>query len=571
MTQNMSRSEFATPPRSAGESGAQALVRELENQGVHTVFGYPGGAIMPVYDALVDARLKHILVRNEQGAALAACGYARVSGDVGVCLATSGPGATNLITGIADAYRDSVPMVAITGQVPTDLMGTDAFQEIDVFGMTLPIVKHSFLVEAAEEVRSTVRLAFEIASSGRPGPVLIDIPKDIATSTTTHSEQPPALTAAPSIDESLLRRASVILAHARRPVVYAGGGLRRESTTAAFRAFVDTLGAPVVTTLHGIGALPSDHPMLLGMLGMHGTRAANEAIQNADLLVCLGVSFDDRATGRLSTFAPRARVLHVDIDRAELGKLRQPHLAIHGDVGEFLHRVQAPACADPSWRRRCSERACGLQPPYDPPGDTVFAPAFLRELTQRDPTRWTITCDVGQHQMWVAQHARFAGPRQHISSGGLGTMGFGIPAAIGACIAEPNRDVLVVSGDGSLLMNVQELATIKRYDLPVKIVVFDNSSLGLVRQWQSLFFKQRYSEVDLSDNPDFVAVAESFGIPARRCARREDVTATIEALEATPGPLLVHVPIDARAQVWPLVPPNGSNDDMLEGPSCTTS
>lgn len=556
-------------------SGAEALVRELEALGTTTVFGYPGGAIMPVYDALVDSGLKHILVRHEQGAALAACGYARVTGDVGVCLATSGPGATNLLTGIADAWLDSVPMVAITGQVPTGVMGTDAFQEVDIFGMTLPIVKHSFIVTSADEIAPTVRKAFEIALAGRPGPVLIDLPKDVAFASTSSAppelswilQGSPALTA-PEASWDLLRRATVMIGHARRPLVYVGGGVARSGATEAFREFAAQLQAPVVTTLNGIGTLPTGDELLLGMLGMHGTRAANLAVQEADLLICLGVRFDDRATGRLNAFAPHAKVLHVDIDQSELGKLRQPHLAIHSDVRDFLQRVVIQESKAQQWLSDCKRSSAANGFRYDHPGKSIYAPRFIRDLTSKQPDRWIVTCDVGQHQMWVAQHGHFAEPFQHVSSGGLGTMGFGIPAAIGAKLARPDKDVVVVSGDGSFLMNVQELATIRRYRIPVKIVLFDNSGLGLVRQWQTLFFKERFSEVDLSDNPNFVDVAETFGIPAMRCSKPSEVPGAIEALESTPGPLLVHVPIDAQANVWPLVPPNKANHEMIEGVAC---
>ncbi len=556
---------------SDNETGAQALVRELEALDVRRVFGYPGGAIMPVYDALLDSGIEHVLVRHEQAAALAACGQARVSNDVGVCIATSGPGATNLITGIADAFADSVPLVAITGQVPTALIGTNAFQEVDIFGMTLPIVKHSFMVRSAEDVRNTLRRAFAIARSGRPGPVLVDLPKDVALACVGRNPSPregDATSPNASPEPGLLERATRLMRTANRPIVYAGGGIVRGEATAAFRGFVEQLGAPVVTTLNGIGTLPSDHELLLGMLGMHGSRAANVAAQEADLLICLGARFDDRATGRLNAFAPRARVLHVDIDRAELGKLRQAHLAIAANVRDFLTHVTIDRPAIEAWRRSCLHRRDDDAQHVSSHGDSIDAPSFLRELTGRDPGRWIVTCDVGQHQMWVAQHARFTEPCQHLSSGGLGTMGFGLPAAIGAALARPDRDVITISGDGSFLMNVQELATVRRYRIPLKIVVLDNSALGLVRQWQTLFYERRHSEIDLSDNPDFVAVAESFGIPALRCARPADVPGTIDALESTNGPLLVHVPIDARANVWPLVPPDHANDQMLEEPPC---
>ncbi len=562
----MNTSAHSTAPR----NGARWLTQALEAEGVDTLFGYPGGTIMPFYDALVDSRLKHILVRHEQGAALAANGYARASGKVGVCVATSGPGASNLVTGIADAMLDSVPMVCITGQVATPLLGTDAFQELDVFGLTLPIVKHSWLVRSVDDLPRVVREAFRIAREGRPGPVLIDLPKDVQVADASHlpvhvpeTVNPPAAPRNEALAEAL-----AAIAAAEKPVIYGGGGIALGDAVEDFRTFVDTTAIPTVLTLRGLGALPAQHPHYLGMLGMHGTRAANMAVQESDLLVVVGARFDDRATGKLAEFAPFARVVHIDADAYEISKLRTADIAVPGNVGTALRALTAGAESAPAsqqaWRKRCAANRERFAARYDAPGNHIYAPALLKRLSEVAPSNAIIACDVGQHQMWVAQHCRFNHPRNHLTSGALGTMGFGLPAAMGAQFACPDRTVVLVSGDGSFMMNVQELATIARCRLPVKIVLLDNSSLGMVRQWQELFFAERYSEIDLSDNPDFAALAKVFGIPATRIEARDDVEGGLAALLAEPGPALLHVAIDARANVWPLVPPNNANSTMLD-------
>jgi acetolactate synthase-1/2/3 large subunit len=544
--------------------GAQFLVKALEHEGVEIIFGYPGGAIMPVYDALLDSKIRHILVRHEQAAALAADGYARATGRVGVCMATSGPGATNLVTGIANAYMDSVPMVAITGQVATSLMGTDAFQEVDIFGITLPVVKHSFLVNTATELPRIVHEAFRIARSGRPGPVLIDLPKDIANTIADfefHEESRPA--AAPQLHEHSIARAVELMRESRSPVVYAGGGIGMAGALAEFRKFIDATRIPVVATLKGLGAIPTTHDLALGMMGMHGTKAANHAVQSCDLLICVGARFDDRATGRLNAFAPHAKVIHLDVDPAEVSKLRNADVPLIGDLRQTLVALSCPLDIEP-WRRECIAAKDTHGWDYDAPGTEVYAPGFLKTLSDRAGKHCIVACDVGQHQMWVAQHFHFNNPAQHLSSGGLGTMGFGLPAAIGAQFAFPDACVINVSGDGSIMMNLQELATLRRYDLPIKIVLFDNRALGMVRQWQELFHDKRYSEVDLSDNPDFVRVAESMGIASFRVEDRRDVDSAIDRLLAEPGPVLAHVLIHQEANVWPIVGPGKSNSEMLD-------
>ena len=556
-------------------NGARWLAQALVAEGVDTLFGYPGGAIMPFYDALHDTpQLRHVLPRHEQGAAFAANGYARASGRVGVCVATSGPGASNLVTGIADAMLDSVPMVVITGQVPTTLMGTDAFQELDVFGMTLPMVKHSFIARRVEDLPMMVGEAFRLARSGRPGPVLIDLPKDVQVADAAHlpAHVSSGIDAPEAPTDASLHAALALIAQAQRPVLYGGGGIALGDAVAAFRTFVDATQIPAVLTLKGLGALPSQHPLNLGMLGMHGSRAANLAVQEADLLIVVGARFDDRATGKLAEFAPQARVVHMDLDACEIGKLRHADAGVRGDIATTLTKLTLPCAAHlhgrhgaarKAWRARCRQRAQQFAPRYDAPGEGVYAPALLKRLSELAPDA-TVACDVGQHQMWVAQHWCMDHPRKHLTSGGLGAMGFGLPAALGAQAAHPGARVFCISGDGSIMMNIQELATLRRYRAPVKIVLLDNQALGMVRQWQELFFDRRYSEIDLSDNPDFAAVAAAFGLTALHVDRADGVDAALQALLETEGPALLHVAIDTAANVWPLVPPNRNNAQMLD-------
>ena len=544
-------------------SGARLVVEALEREGVKHVFGYPGGAIMPLYDALTGSSLQHILVRHEQAAALAADAYGRVTGRPGVCIATSGPGATNLVTGIANAFLDSVPMVAITGQVASPLMGTDAFQEVDIFGITLPIVKHSFLVRNTADIPRIFAEAFRIATSGRPGPVLIDLPKDISVIAASPEAFEFPAEEEEELDEGAIAVANAFIAGAQSPVLYFGGGIPIARAERALRDFAKRSGIPSVATLKGLGGIPTDEPNFIGMLGMHGTRAANIAIDNCDLLICVGARFDDRATGKLDSFAPRARVIHIDGDPAEIGKLRVPEVAISGDISAILDRLSAkPSIAE--WARQCRSQKEMWAARYDAPGAGVYAPALLKELSEAAGDKAIFTCDVGQHQMWVAQHCRFSRPQAHLTSGGLGTMGYGVPAGMGALLAEPEAVVITVSGDGSFMMNVQELATLRRYRLPLKIVLIDNSQLGMVRQWQELFFEENFSEIDLSDNPDFSEVAHAFGIEAFTIDHRSEVGPGIQRLLRTSGPILMHVRIDPRENVWPLVPPNSSNVQMME-------
>lgn len=544
-------------------NGAQFLVQTLKKQGVTQVFGYPGGAIMPVYDALYDGGLAHQLCRHEQGAAMAAVGYARASGQVGVCIATSGPGATNLVTGLAEALLDSVPLVAISGQVPCAAIGTDAFQEVDVLGMSLSCTKHSFMVTDAADLGRVLTEAFAIATEGRPGPVLIDLPKDVQLAAVPPQSPLFAVEEPEVLNPSDLAAARTLLAAAERPVLYVGGGVGMANAEQQLRDFAAVTGMPAVTTLKGIGALDPDSPVYLGMLGMHGTKAANYAVQQCDLLLVVGARFDDRVTGKLEEFAPEAKVIHLDVDAAEFGKRRAAEVGITTDLKLVLPRLAMTLDIAP-WREHCAAMAREYAFRYDHPGQAIYAPALLKQLSARLPESSVVACDVGQHQMWVAQHMRFTSPRSHLSSAGLGTMGFGLPAAIGAKMSRPEDEVVLVSGDGSFMMNVQELGTIRRAQLKVKMVLLDNQRLGMVRQWQELFFDGRYSETILSDNPDFVALAAAFGIPGETITCKEQIAGALDRLLASEGAYLLHVAISEEENVWPLVPPGVANHQMME-------
>lgn len=545
--------------------GADLLVNILKQQGVSTVFGYPGGAIMPVYDALYDGGLEHVLCRHEQGAAFAAVGFARSTNRVGVCIATSGPGATNLITGLADALLDSVPLVAITGQVGTPVIGTDAFQEIDVLGMSLSCTKHSFMVTCIEDLADTIAEAFKIASSGRPGPVLVDIPKDIQLAEVTQVIEACQTSAdpLPHPGEDELSRARALMQSAQRPMLYVGGGVGMAKAVPQLQAFMETTGLPAVTTLKGIGTVDSNSPYALGMLGMHGTKTANLCVQECDLLIVVGARFDDRVTGRLESFASNAKVLHLDIDKAEINKLRAADISLCGDLQEVLPALSTPLDIAP-WQQHCRQHKNDHAWIYDTPHQSIYAPKLLKQLSEKLPDNAVVSCDVGQHQMWVAQHMKFSRPENHLSSAGLGTMGFGLPAGIGAKHARPDDPVVVVSGDGSIMMNIQELGTIKRRQLNIKIVLIDNQRLGMVRQWQQLFFEERYSETILNDNPDFVQLASAFGIAGRTIRQQTEVESALDEMLNSDGAYFLHVAISDADNVWPLVPPNASNTDMME-------
>lgn len=552
------------------QTGASLVVSTLERMGVDIVFGYPGGAIMPIYDAIAGSTVRHYLCRHEQGAAFAADAYARASGKVGVCMATSGPGATNLVTGIANAMLDSVPMVCITGNVAQGVMGTDAFQEVDIMGVTMPLVKHSYLVRDAADIPAIIQEAFHIARTGRPGPVLIDLPKDIqfqATSETRGFHLPNDNTIASS---AAVQTAAEAIRNAKRPIIYIGGGAKISGAVDTVREFAAITGIPQVSTLNALGTIPTGQDNYLGMLGMHGTRAANDAVQASDLLIVVGARFDDRATGKLNEFAPDAGVIHFDVDASEIGKLRSVAVPVVGDLKPNLEALNRELAAGASinvqnWSDQCRAKMAACEVNYNAPGEGVYAPALLNQLSKMAGPSFMAACDVGQHQMWVAQHCEFSRPQAHITSGGLGAMGFGLPAGIGAKLADPDACVVTITGDGGVMMNIQELATVNRFKIPLKIVLLDNSRLGMVRQWQEFFFERNFSEVDLSDNPDFVKVAEAFGIEAFRIDHKDQVSDGLKRLLETDGPILAHVIINPEDNVWPLVPPGKNNSEMMEG------
>ncbi|MDO6425982.1 acetolactate synthase 2 catalytic subunit [Thalassotalea sp. 1_MG-2023] len=545
-------------------TGGSLLFDVLQQHGVQHVFGYPGGAIMPIYDALYDSDVQHFLVRHEQGAAFSAIGYARATGKIGVCLATSGPGATNLITGLADALADSIPIVAITGQVATAAMGSDAFQEIDVFGLSLACTKHSFQVRSVDELEKVLHKAFTIALEGRQGPVLVDIPKDVQLAAVEklgiHYDQITNKVKLPPADVS---KALEVLSQAKKPILYVGGGVGMANALDEVRQFANETGLPCVSTLKGLGAINADNPHYLGMLGMHGTKAANLAVQECDLLVAVGARFDDRVTGKLNEFAPNAKIIHFDIDTAEINKRRTADAAILGDL-----KINVPLLSMPlnitDWQDKIVTMKKDFAWQYDHPGKGIYAPAVLNEISEKMSENACVTTDVGQHQMWAAQHMSFNEPCNFLTSGGMGTMGFGLPAAIGAQVSRPHDTIIAVTGDGSFMMNVQELSTIKRFQLPVKIVLIDNAKLGMVRQWQDLFFDGRLSETDLSDNPDFLMLANAFDIKSKMITEKDQVSEAVDEMLDHNGPYLLQVKIDAQENVWPLVPPETANDKMME-------
>lgn len=545
-------------------TGASLLFNVLEQHGVEHVFGYPGGAIMPIYDALYDSDVQHFLCRHEQGAAFSAVGYARASGKVGVCFATSGPGATNLITGLADALADSIPIVAITGQVATAAMGSDAFQEIDIFGLSLACTKHSFQVTDINDLANVLHQAFAIALEGRQGPVLVDIPKDIQIAEVNGCvNELVNLQNKVKLPPANVGSAIALLNQAKQPILYVGGGVGMANAIDELRDFAKVTGLPSVSTLKGLGAIDPEDDFYLGMLGMHGTKAANIAVQECDLLIAVGARFDDRVTGKLNEFAPNAKVIHFDIDTAEINKRRIADASILGDLKVNLPALAIPLAIKP-WQATCQQMNEDFSWDYNHPGESIFAPAVLKEISDKMPENTCVTTDVGQHQMWAAQHMLFDDPSNFLTSAGMGTMGFGIPAAVGAQVSRPTDCIIAVSGDGSFMMNVQELSTIKRFQLPVKIVLIDNAKLGMVRQWQDLFFNGRLSETDLADNPDFVMLAKAFDIKAQIITKKSEVSAAIEEMLEHNGPYLLQVKIDAQENVWPLVPPNTANDKMME-------
>jgi acetolactate synthase-1/2/3 large subunit len=562
-------------------TGAQALVRALEGVGVEVAFGIPGGAILPAYDPLFDSRLRHILVRHEQGAGHAAEGYAQATGRVGVCIATSGPGATNLVTPIADAHMDSVPMVAITGQVPRAAIGTDAFQEADIFGITMPVVKHNFLVQSPEDVAPTIAAAFHLASTGRPGPVLVDVPKDVLQAQTSWrwpvQMDLPGYRAVTKPHSKQIREAARLLAQSRRPVLYVGGGVLKARAAAELRLLADRSGAPVVTTLMARGAFPDSHPQHLGMPGMHGSVAAVTALQKADLIVALGARFDDRVTGKLASFAPHAAVVHADIDAAEISKNRTADVPIVGDAREVISKLsvalqeehEAGHRADlGGWWKELDQWRRTYPVGYEQPHDGSLAPQYVIErLGAIAGSDAIFTAGVGQHQMWAAQFISYEKPYTWINSGGLGTMGFAVPAAMGAKVGRPDALVWAIDGDGCFQMTNQELATCVVEGIPIKVAVINNGALGMVRQWQTLFYNERYSNTTLRNGkhiPDYVKLADAYGCVGLRCETAADVDRTIDkAMSVDDVPVVVDFVVHQDSMVWPMVPAGTSNDDIL--------
>jgi len=553
-------------PQSTRYTGAQLIVHLLERQGITTVTGIPGGTVLPLYDALSQStQIRHVLARHEQGAGFIAQGMARTQGKPAVCLACSGPGATNLVTAIADARLDSIPLVCITGQVPASMIGTDAFQEVDTYGISIPITKHNYLVRDIAELPQVISDAFRIAQSGRPGPVWIDIPKDVQTAEITLSELPePGIKApAPAWNAQDVRAAAEMINAAQRPVLYLGGGVI--NAPQQIRLLAEKASLPTTMTLMALGMLPKHHPLSLGMLGMHGARSTNFILQEADLLIVLGARFDDRAIGKTEQFCPNAKIIHVDIDRAELGKVKQAHVAIQGDVGEVLDVLipQIEASARHAWRNTVEQLQAEFPSSIAQNSDPLSHYGLINAVAACVDDEAIITTDVGQHQMWTAQAYPFNRPRQWLTSGGLGTMGFGLPTAIGAALANPERKVICFSGDGSLMMNIQEMATAAENSLDVKIILMNNEALGLVHQQQSLFYKSGVFAATYPGMVNFVQIAAGFGLHTCDLNAAADPQAALQEIIDRPGPALVHVRIDPQQKVYPMVPPGAANTEMV--------
>lgn len=552
-------------------NGAKVLLELLTEEGVEVIFGYPGGSLLTLYDALLDSPIRHVLPRHEQTAVHAADGYARASGKVGVCMATSGPGAANMVTGIANAYMDSIPLVILTGQVPTHLLGTDSFQEVDITGMTMPITKHSYLVKDAKEIPRIVKEAFYIASTGRPGPVLIDLPKDVLAAEVQNSNPPKLCLKSYKFfskgNPGQIEEAAKALAQSKKPIVYAGGGVITSQASAVLKELVEKTNIPVVTTLMGIGSIPTNSPNFLGMVGMHGTITANLAVNDCDLLIAVGVRFDDRVTSGLKhRFATKAKVVHIDIDPAEIGKVVKSHIPIVGDarlvLEELVEKVVPPE-TEKWWEQLLNWKK---QYPlcYEPDGH--LNPQMILEAmgTYSDGDSIVVT-DVGQHQMWAAQFYPVLNKRKFITSAGLGTMGFGLPAAIGAQIAKPKSLVWLVTGDGSFQMSIQELATTVQYQLPIKIVLMNNGVLGMVRQLQKMFYNERFNQIQLYSNPDFMKVADAYGIKGIKVESPEQVNEALKKAIEIPNPVLIDCRISPDEIVLPMLPPGKAITDMLGG------
>ncbi|HAV1615073.1 TPA: acetolactate synthase large subunit [Enterobacter hormaechei subsp. xiangfangensis] len=547
-------------------TGAQLIVHLLERQGITTVAGIPGGTVLPLYDALSQStQIRHVLARHEQGAGFIAQGMARTQGKPAVCMACSGPGATNLVTAIADARLDSIPLICITGQVPSSMIGTDAFQEVDTYGISIPITKHNYLVRDISELPQVISDAFRIAQSGRPGPVWIDIPKDVQTAEIEIDilPEPGERAPAPEFSAESVRDAAAMINAAKRPVLYLGGGAINAADE--IRQFAEKANLPTTMTLMALGMLPKAHPLSLGMLGMHGARSTNYILQEADLLIVMGARFDDRAIGKTEQFCPNAKIIHVDIDRAELGKIKQPHVAIQGDVAEVLAQLipQTVATDRADWRQLVADLQREFPGAIPTEGDPLSHYGLINAVAACVDDSAIITTDVGQHQMWTAQAYPLNRPRQWLTSGGLGTMGFGLPAAVGAALVNPDRKVICFSGDGSLMMNIQEMATAAENQLDVKIILMNNEALGLVHQQQSLFYKQGVFAATYPGMINFMQIAAGFGLHTCDLNAEEDAHAALQAAISRPGPALIHVRIDPEQKVYPMVPPGAANTEMV--------
>ncbi len=557
-------------------TGAQILMAVLKEEAVDTVFGFPGGAVIDIYDELVKTDIRHILVRHEQGAVHAADGYARASGKAGVCLVTSGPGATNTVTGVATAYMDSIPMVIITGQVPTHLIGNDAFQEVDIVGITRPCTKHNYLVKSVEDLARTMREAFFLARSGRPGPVLVDIPKDVANQTTVFKPQEEIKIKSyqPNYRPNMkqLKKIVGLVKEARRPLLFGGGGVILSGAAEAFTTFARQTQTPVTTTLMGLGAFPGSDPLWLGMIGMHGTYRANMSTGACDLLIAIGVRFDDRVTGKIETFARDAQIVHIDIDPTSIRKNVGVAIPVVGDCREALNELNRMIAADNQNRFEARHREWLEQiaawkeqhrMAYDQGTETIKPQFVIDKLFELTQGKAIITTEVGQNQMWAAQFYHFDGPRQFITSGGLGTMGFGLPAAIGAKAAQPEHTVIDIAGDGSIQMNIQEMATAMQSCLPVKVLILNNGYLGMVRQWQELFHEKRYACTTMDHQPDFVKLAEAFGAVGLRATRPEEVIPVLEEGLACEVPVIMDFVVEKEESVYPMVPAGANITEML--------
>ncbi|MCK5534617.1 biosynthetic-type acetolactate synthase large subunit [bacterium] len=550
-------------------TGAEIIIKLLERKGITIVSGIPGGANLPLYNALYKSKIRHILARHEQGAGFIAHGIARATGKTAVCFATSGPGATNLLTAIADAKLDSIPIIAITGQVPTSFIGSDAFQEVDTYGMSLPITKHNFLVRDARELLHIIPEAFNIAESGRPGPVLIDVPKDVQRQTIEFDQWPAQEKekVPEKIDLSAIKHIAGMINEAKRPLLYIGGGIVQSKAHNLLYKLAKKNSIPVVSTLMGLGCFPAEDSLYLGMLGMHGARYTNFILNETDLLLAFGVRFDDRATGNVRKFCPQAKIIHIDIDHSEIDKIKKAKFSVTGDIGMALKQIMSFINSDSRRKWITQVERIKKENPFLIPKNTnsLHPIKLIKKISDLVKSDTIITTDVGQHQMWVAQVYPFQYPRTLLTSGGLGTMGFGFPAAIGAALAKPKKRIVCISGDGSFLMNIQELATLADLNLNITVIIMNNGHLGLVRQQQELFYEKKYISTKFATNPDFAAIANNFGIRSYDLKGRKNPMATLTKSLSEPGPCLVNVPVDSAENVNPIVPPGAANYEMIGG------